>query len=81
MAKALARSIKTKRDYSGATSLASKLREQSGRETEAERRLQALLEELEKFDDEDSVEDDADVVEDIDSLPRRRWSDESSGVE
>jgi hypothetical protein len=80
MAKALARSIKTKRDYRGARSLANKLREQSAQETDAERRLQALLQEIEKFDDEDEVEDD-DITEDVGSLPHRRWSDESSGAE
>ena len=80
MAKPLARSIKTRRDYQGARSLANKLREQSA-ETEAERRLQALLQEIEKFDDDDGIEDDADLPEDMDSLPRRRWSDESSGAE
>jgi hypothetical protein len=80
MAKPLARSIKTKRDYQGASSVADKLRGQSAQETAAERRLQALLEKIEKFDDEDSVEDDTDVAEDV-GLPRRRWSDESSGAE
>jgi len=81
MAKPLARSIKTRRDYQGANSVANKLRGQSAQETAAELRLQALLEQIEKFDDEDGVEDDANVAEDIDSLPRRRWSDESSGAE
>jgi hypothetical protein len=77
MAKALARSIKTKRDYHGATSLTNKTREQSAQEPDAERRLQALLDEIEKFDDTPD-EDDAfgDAAEGVDSLPRRRWSDE-----
>ena len=77
MAKGLARSIKTKRDYHGATAVADKLRTQRERETAAERRLQALLHEIEKFDGEDAVEDDADFAEDVDGLPQRRWSDES----
>jgi hypothetical protein len=46
MAKALARSIKTKRDYHGATSVANKTREQPAQEPESERRLQALLDEI-----------------------------------
>ena len=77
MAKALARSIKTKRDYQGATSVANKTREQPAQEPESERRLQALLDEIEKFDDtldEDDSFDDASADEE--SLPQRRWSDD-----
>lgn len=82
MAKALARSIKTKRDYHGATSVANKTRQHSGQEPESERRLQALLREIEKFDDTQNEDDDfADAAEDTDSLPRRRWSDELSDGE
>lgn len=77
MAKGLARSIKTKRDLHGAAVVADKLRGQGGAENAAERRLQALLHEIEKFDDEEAGEDDADFVEDVEGLPRRRWSDES----
>lgn len=77
MARGLARSIKTKRDYHGATAVADKLRAQREQETAAERRLQALLHEIEKFDGEDAVEDDADFAGDVDGLPQRRWSDES----
>lgn len=82
MAKALARSIKTKRDYHGAMSIANKRRQQSTEEPAAERRLQALLHEIEKFDntgDEDDAFDDA--IEDADNLPRRRWSDDRSDSE
>ncbi|MBI4205932.1 MAG: hypothetical protein HY527_12990 [Betaproteobacteria bacterium] len=82
MAKALARSIKTRRDYHGATSVANKARQQSGQEPESERRLQALLREIEKFDETQNEDDDfADAAEDADSLPRRRWSDELSDRE
>jgi len=82
MKKALARSIKTKRDYHGAASVANKTRQQSEQEPDAERRLQALLREIEKFDDTQD-EDDAfgDAAEDADSLPRRRWSDDLSDAE
>jgi hypothetical protein len=79
MAKALARSIKTKRDYHGATSVANKTREQPAQEPESERRLQALLDEIEKFDDMQDEDDNfGDAGEDAESLPRRRWSDELS---
>jgi hypothetical protein len=78
MAKGLARSIKTKRDFHGATAVAGKLREQGEKETAAERRLQALLHEIEKFDGEDAVDDDAEFDEDVETLPRRRWSDDSA---
>ena len=76
MAKGLARSIKNRRDYQSATAVVDKLRAES-KETAAERRLQALLHEIEKFDGEDGVEDDdAGFAEDVEGLPRRRWSDE-----
>jgi hypothetical protein len=82
MKKALARSIKTKRDYHGATSIADKTRRQSGQEPDAERRLQALLHEIEKFDDTEDEDDPfGDAAEAADSLPRRRWSDELSDGE
>lgn len=77
MAKGLARTIKNKRDYQGATAVASKLREQGERESAAERRLQALLHEIEKFDGEGMEEDDADFAEDVEAIPRRRWSDDT----
>lgn len=77
MAKGLARTIKTRRDYQGATAVASKLRAQGERESAAERRLQALLHEIEKFDGEDMEETDADFAEDVGGLPRRRWSDDA----
>ena len=80
MAKPLARPIKTKRDFKHAASVASKAREQPEREPAAERRLQALLSEIDKFDGntEDEVEADAaEDAEDIDSEFRRRWSDDA----
>lgn len=78
MAKALARSIKSRRDYQDARSLASKMREQRGTDTDEERRLQALLREIEKFDSEDAVDEDADLADDLDGVPSRRWSDDAS---
>jgi hypothetical protein len=78
MAKGLARVIKTKRDFHGATTVASELKQKSERESAAERRLQALLHEIEKFDGVDAVDDDAEFDEDVETLPRRRWSDDSA---
>jgi hypothetical protein len=46
----IARPIKTKKDYSGAVSVAEKIAVQPDRETVAEKRLQSLLKEMEKFD-------------------------------
>lgn len=77
MAKACARPIKTKRDYKGAASVANKIRKQTEREPAAERRLQALIDAMEKFDDQDVDEDPGDAPEDIDGLPCRRWSDDT----
>lgn len=77
MAKALARSIRTKRDYHGAATVAGRLRSKGERESAEERRLQALLQEIERFDAEDAEEADAaDPVDGLDDFPRRRWSDE-----
>ncbi|MBI3916756.1 MAG: hypothetical protein HY322_07085 [Betaproteobacteria bacterium] len=78
MARALARPIKTARDHKEAVSIASKTRQQAEREPAAERRLKALLSEIEKFDGEGDEEEYGDTTEDIDGLPRRRWSDDLS---
>lgn len=70
------RPIKTKRDFEGASNVVKKLSGQGDRDSTAEIRLQALLRELDKF--EDAQEDSGDEVpEDIEySGPRRRWSDD-----
>ena len=81
MARAHARRVKTARDRKRASAIAKKMLKQAKREPAAERRLQALLHEIEKFDREDGVEDYSDPVEDVDGLPRRRWSDEASDTE
>ena len=77
MARALARPIKTARDHKNARAIASKTLQQAEREPAAERRLQALLSEIEKFDNEGEDEDYADTADEMDGLPRRRWSDDS----
>ena len=76
MARALARPIKTARDYKGAASITSKTLGQTGREPDAERRLQALINALEKFDNDNEDEGDGDSTEEMDSPLRRRWSDD-----
>ena len=82
MAKSHARPIKTERDHKSAALVADEIRKQQpGHEPDAERRLQALIEAMEKFDDEGGDEDSSDATEDIDGLPRRRWSDDASEPE
>lgn len=72
----VARPIKTKKDFSGATSVIKKISGQPDRETVAEKRLQSLLKEMEKFDgDGDDAEEGTDEGY---SGPLRRWSDEST---
>ena len=74
-----ARPIKTKKDYSGAATLVEKMSGEPARETAAEKRLQSLLKEMEKFDG-DGDEDD-DNAESGYAGPRRRWSDESGDTD
>ena len=70
------RPIKTKRDYAGAVVVVKNMSGQAEPNSAAERRLQSLLRELDKFDytEEDTS---ADLPDDSDySGPRRRWSDD-----
>lgn len=70
------RPIKTKRDYERALSVTQRLLAHPNRDTEEEKRLKALLEEMDRY--EEIEEDMGDDFSD-DSLytgPRRRWSDE-----
>lgn len=76
MARALARPIKTARDHKNASALASKALKQAKREPDAEHRLQALLNALEKYDGEGGDEDYVEPTADLDDLPGRRWSDD-----
>jgi len=74
----LARPIRTKRDYDGASAVAKRLSGQKRRDSSAEQRLQSLLHELEKYDDAEEDQT-ADLPEDNEYAgPHRRWSDESS---
>jgi len=73
-----ARPIRSKRDYEGASVVAKRLSAQAARDSAAELRLQALLLEMDKYDqaEEDA---DADLPGDYDHTgPRRRWSDDGS---
>ncbi|HEX4986416.1 MAG TPA: hypothetical protein VFV71_10170 [Burkholderiales bacterium] len=74
-----ARPIKTKKDYTGAASVIEKISGQSERESVAEKRLQSLLKEMEKFDGDG--EDDGEMSDSGYAGPRRRWSDESGDIE
>jgi len=76
MAKALARLIRTKRDYHAAIAAVMRLRDESARESVQEQRLQALLKEIEKFDTSGMADAAADVNHAAGAVPRRRWSDE-----
>ena len=75
MARAHARPIRTGRDHRHASSIATRMLKQTKRKPDAERRLQALLHEIEKFDGEEDLDDPIDPVEDVEAIPRRRWSD------
>jgi len=73
-----ARPIKTKRDCTGASALVKRLSGQTERDSAAELRLQALLQEMDKFEE---IEEDAsaDSPEEYDYPgPRRRWSDDGA---
>jgi hypothetical protein len=71
------RPIRTKRDFDGAAAVVKSLSTRSDRDSLAERRMQALLHELERYDEiEDEAEADSALEEGYPG-PRRRWSDES----
>jgi len=72
-----ARSIKTKRDFEGASAVVKRLAEKPEPDTAAELRLQLLLKELDKFDQpEDDADTDLSIGDDYPG-PGRRWSDET----
>jgi hypothetical protein len=71
-----ARPIKTKRDHEAATAVVKSMSGQADQDSAAERRMQALLRELDKYEESDDYAS-ADSPEDEDYLgPRRRWSDD-----
>jgi hypothetical protein len=72
----LTRPIKSKRDLERVLTITQRMRAQPKRDTEAELRLQALLKEMDRFED---VADDADEdSSDVSSYggPCRRWVDD-----
>jgi hypothetical protein len=71
------RPIRTRRDFDGASAAVKTLSSRSDRDSVAERRMQALLHELDRYDEaQDEAEQDSALEEDYPG-PRRRWSDES----
>lgn len=76
-----ARPIKTERDFKSAVSVVRTIVNQSDRESAAEKRLQSLIREMEKFDAAD--DDDTPAVSEDDSRggPQRRWSDDNPDQE
>ena len=71
-----ARPIKTKRDFEGASGVVKNLTRQADRDSTAEIRLQALLRELDKFEEiEEEADDDSGGGIEY-AGPRRRWSDD-----
>ena len=75
-----ARPIKTRRDYKGAETVVKKISDQANRDSAAEKRLQSLISEMDRFESED--DDDADLSPGGGySGPRRRWSDDSTEPE
>jgi len=73
-----ARPIRTRRDYKGAAKIVDNISSQADRESAAEKRLQSLIKEMEKFDGEE--DEDSDLSAGY-SGPRRRWSDDSSDTD
>jgi len=71
---------KTKRDYEGAAKVAEKLRAEAEPESAAEKRLQALIREMEQFDDQEDDEF-GDAAGEIYGGPLRRWSDDAADPE
>lgn len=76
-ANGFARPVRTRRDYENASAVAKRLSNQSDRDSAAERRLQSLLKELDRYEElEDELTDEpADLGY---SGPRRRWTDNGS---
>ncbi len=72
-----ARPIKTERDFKGAVSVVRTIVNHPDRETAAEKRLQSLIREMEKFDAADDEDTPAIPEEDSHGGPQRRWSDDN----
>ena len=72
-----ARPIKTERDFKSAVSVVRTIVSQPDRESAAEKRLQALIRAMEKFDAADEDDTLAIPEEDPHHGPQRRWSDDN----
>ena len=76
-----ARRIRNKRDYTHAADIIGQLKQEADQESAAELRLQALLHELERYDDDvDDFESDFTFEEEYDG-PLRRWSDDPNDLD
>jgi hypothetical protein len=76
-----ARPIRNERDYNQAAHIVGQLKEQADHESAAELRLQALLQELERYDDDiDDFESEFTFEEEYDG-PLRRWSDDPNDLD
>lgn len=72
-----ARKIRTGRDFERASVVVKRLSGQTDANSAAELRLQALLREMDRFDDENDATSE-DALEDYDySGPRRRWAEDT----
>jgi hypothetical protein len=77
-----ARPIRTKRDYLQAGEAVKRLNEDFENESVAERRLQALIREMERYDDDGADDFDSDYSFEFEnSGPRRRWSDDPNDLD
>jgi len=71
------RPIRTKRDFEGVTAAVKGLVHKSERDAAAEQRLQLMLKELDKFDQQEDDADDNFALDDEFQGPGQRWSDEA----
>ena len=77
-----ARPIRTKRDYLQAGEAVKRLNEDFENESAAELRLQALIREMEKYDDDEMDDFDSDFSFEFENGgPRRRWSDDPNDLD
>jgi hypothetical protein len=76
-----ARPIRTRRDFKAAASVVDSIAPQAEKETAAEKRLQALIHEMEKFDDSDDGDESSGGSGEGYDGPRRRWSDDSGDAD
>lgn len=76
-----ARPIKSKRDHHGAKAVAGQLAAQAARDAEAEKRLQALLHELDRFEVPEDEDDESGTDGYGEPGSAHRWSDDLGDVD